>query len=89
MREYRKYLAHLAFRLANIGATSGRYDLFEREEHSMREVNMDDLRESREERLISRGLIRFTYPDGLECIAINRKNADRKHNNYLKGNEHG
>jgi hypothetical protein len=31
-----------------------------------------------------RGLTKFTYEDGFETWAINAKNADRKHQNYLK-----
>jgi hypothetical protein len=34
-----------------------------------------------------RGLTKFTYEDGFETWAINAKNADRKHQNYLKNNE--
>ena len=26
---------------------------------------------------------KYTYPDGFECYAMNLKNADRKHNNFL------
>ena len=27
---------------------------------------------------------RYVYPDGFECYALNQKNADRKHKNFLK-----
>ena len=37
-----------------------------------------------EQRKIEQGQIKFTFPDGFECFALNQKNADRKHNNWLK-----
>jgi hypothetical protein len=30
------------------------------------------------------GKTRFIYDDGFECWALNKKNADRKHDNYIK-----
>lgn len=32
------------------------------------------------------GTKQFDYPDGFKCFARDQKNADRKHNNYLKEN---
>lgn len=31
------------------------------------------------------GQQKFTYPDGFECHALNKKNADKKHNRWKKG----
>jgi hypothetical protein len=31
-----------------------------------------------------KGTTKFVYDDGFECYALNQKNADRKHTNFLK-----
>jgi len=33
---------------------------------------------------IPAGANKFEYDDGFSCYALNQKNADRKHNNFLK-----
>lgn len=32
---------------------------------------------------------KFTFDDGFECYALNKKNAERKHNNWLKLKRNG
>ena len=38
---------------------------------------------SGEKRGRTKGL-KYTYPDGFECWALNQKNADRKHENWKR-----
>ena len=33
------------------------------------------------------GQQKFTYPDGFECHALNKKNADKKHNRWKQINK--
>ena len=35
-------------------------------------------------KMIKTGHKKFIFQDGFECFALNQKNADKKHNNWLK-----
>lgn len=39
---------------------------------------------ARNDRSLPPGVKRWEYPDGFTCIAINKKNADRKRSNYIR-----
>ena len=38
--------------------------------------------------LLRNGHKRFTFSDGFTCVAMNQRNADRKHYNYLNPREY-
>jgi hypothetical protein len=45
---------------------------------------MDRIKEHKRRLLLKRGMQTFDFPNGIEIVALNKKNAQRKYENYKK-----